>query len=654
MTRVSLLFQQIFAFRHDPVICVDAQILRVFPTLSEKGKAMKNFLLRKRSIGLAMVFASLCVVSAFGAEGNKSLPGSPDLPHNRASRGACPKTAPYSVGGALNLFSFNDFKDLAGYEDFKCAVNWYMGSGVANAGQTWDTFAPQGPVTRWEVAMNLYRFFTILNEKGCDLADVADPRTQRYLPAVQQVCGAGIYGTIQNKLFHPEDAITVQDLLAWVYRAMNSSEAARKPGTHVDAGSLADLAAYSDAKLVSAENLPAVAGMIKAGYYTPKGKSLDPNGNVPRIDMVNLLYVLSSVRAPKTFNADAEARIKGAVYVDGGKKTIGKENLTASGENTSAIYAKNGAQVEVTDSSISSTSAMVVPSTNISEMGKGLAYRWGLDGAVVAAGDGTRIDIDRSKASAAGDGTDKGSYVLYALLGGTIHIKDSELHRDGYTSMATINGNLILENVKISGSGRTYSSDLGGGTITYKNVYSEKSGGQGGGGFMNDETTTGRFYNSTLKGDSYLSQSTGMARIYMKDTTVETGSGVDFRNNTSMPWDTAELVVDGGSLNFTNKCFVPKDPKDKCKPYALGASNGQRFIAHINGARMTLADGINLLHLTENAQARIYLKDVTVGGNVEVDPGSSAEFYLDHSSLTGKVSGNVKIIHVTSQEAEKR
>ena len=607
-----------------------------------------------RSIGIAVAFVFSMVACSFGAVGSRSLPGSPNSPHNHAPGNSCPKTAAYSVGGALNIFSFADFKDLAGYEDYRCAVDWYMGSGVTNAGQTWDTFEPVGAVSRWEAAMNLYRFFTILNETGCDLADVADPRNQRYLPAVQQVCGSGIYGTIENKRFHPDDAIKVQDFLAWVYRAMNSPDSARQPGTHVDAGTAADIAAYTDATQVSQENLAGVAGMIKASYYTPKGKTIDPNANVARIDMVNLLYVLSSVRAPKVINADAEARIKGIVVVDGGKKSIDKQNLSATGINTSAIYAKNGAHVDVTNSKIATNSAMQVPTTNISEMGKGLAYRWGLDGGVLASGAGTRINISNSTASAVGEGTDKGAYVLYSMLGGTISVKNSELHRDGYTSMVTINGNLIFEDVKITGSGRTYSSDLGGGTITYKNVYSEKRGGQGGGGFMNDETTTGIFLNSTLKGDSYLSQSTGMARIYMKDTTVETGSGVDFRNNTSIPWDTAELVVDGGSLTFTNKCFVPKDPKDTCKKYALGASNGQRFIARLNGPKITLADGINLLHLSDKSQARVYLKDVTVGGNIDVEPGSSAEIYLENASISGKVSGDVRIVHLTEHGRDDR
>lgn len=601
--------------------------------------------LRVRTAGIAVVFGLSMLASCFAAVGSKSLPGNPNSPHNQAPGNFCPKTVPYSVGGALNLFSFKDFKDLTGYEGYRCAVDWYMGSGIANAGQTWDTFAPEGSVARWEVAMNLYRFFTILNETGCKLDDVNNPMQQFYLPAVQQVCGTHIYGSLKNDLFRPKDGITVEDFLAWVYRAMNSPDSARKPGTKVDAGSLADLAAYSDAKQISEEDLAAVAGMIKAGYYTPKGKMIDPKGEVPRIDMVNLLYVLSGIRAPKVINADAEARIKGVVTVDGGSKSIDKENLTATGVNTSAIYAKNGAQVEVKNSSISSTSAMQVP-TDISEMGKGLAYRWGLDGAVVANGAGTSISISNSKATAAGEGTDKGSYVLYSLLGGTITVKNSALSREGYTSMVTINGNLTLENVKITGSGRTYSSDLGGGTVTYKNVDSEKFGGQGGGGFMNDEMTTGIFLNSILKGDSYLSQSTGLARIYMKDTVVETGSGVDFRNNTSMPWDTAEWVVDGGSLSFTNQCFVPKDPKDKCKPYALGASNGQRFIARFNGPKMKLAEGINLLHLSDNSRARLYFKDVEVGGNLDVEPGSSAEIYLDHSKITGKVTGDVKIIQV--------
>jgi hypothetical protein len=627
-------------------------------TTNKKGELMKTEFMRKRLAAIVVGFVLSMIASSFAETGNRSLPGSPDFPHSQAPGNTCPKIVEYSVGGSRNIFSFDDFRDLKEYQGFKCAVNWYMGSGVADGGQTWDTFEPDSAVTRWEVAMNMYRFFAIMNETGCDLEDTNDVMTQYFLPSVQNLCGAGIYGKIESKRFHPYDHIQVQELLAWVYRAMNSPEAALKQGTHVEAGNLADLAAYSDAKDVSEENLAAVAGMIKAGYYTPKEqidqrthaaeKKIEPKSEARRIDMVNLLYVLANLRVPKTMNADVESRIKAVVTVDGGKKTIDKQTLAASGVNTSAIYAKNGAQVEVTNSKISTSSDMQNPSgPNVSMMGGMLAYRWGLDGGVVASGAGTQINISNSQATSTG----KGAYVLYALLGGTINVKDSTLSRDDYTLFVANNGNITLENVKITGKGRSYSSDLGGGSITYKNVDSEKFEGGGGGGVMNDEWTTGTIINSTLKGDSYLSQSTGLAHIYMKDTTVETATGIEFRNNTSMPTDTASWDMEGGSLTFSNKCYVDKNPgpgpsNHICWPYVVRASHGERFIARFNGTKITLNNGVNLLNLTEKSQARLYFKNMTVGGDVEVEPGSSAEIYLDNATLTGKISGDVKVVQV--------
>jgi hypothetical protein len=634
------------------------------------GKQMNVGISRTFFAGIAVTFFALATAYA-GAQGIESQPGGS---HGGGAGTSCPKIVDYSVGGSRNIFSFDDFKDLKDYQSSRCAINWYLGSGVADGGQTWELFEPEGAVTRWELAMNIYRFFAIMNETGCDLDDVSDVATQYFLPSVQNLCGAGIYGKIESKRLHPYDHVQVQELLAWVYRAMNSPEAALKAGTRVEPGTLADLAAYGDAKDIAEENLPAVAGMIKAGYYTPKEKqgggpggapgggpgagagtgqnlkSISPKSEINRIDMVNLLYKLANLRVPKTMNADAEARIKAVVYVDGGKKTIEKQNIAASGVNTSAVYAKNGAVVDIKDAKISTSSNMKSPSgAGVSQMGSMLAYRWGLDGGVVANGAGTVVNITNSEATSTGEG----AYVLYALLGGTIDVKNSTISRDDYTLFVANNGNIVLDNVKIRGKGRSYSSDLGGGTITYKNVDSEKYEGGGGGAVMNDEWTSGIFLNSTIKGDSYLSQSTGLASIYMKDTTVETASGVEFRNNTSMPTDTASWVVDGGSLTFTNKCFKSTDQRfsnHQCKPYVVAASHGERAVVHFNGPKITLAPGINLLHLSEKSQARLYLKDMTVGGDVLVEPGCSAEIYLDNATMTGKVTGDVKIVHVNGKK----
>lgn len=586
------------------------------------------------SIGLALCMVLLIGSSTSDAIACKSLPGSPTHPHNQPPGKYCPPHKVFPIAGSIHVMSFKDFTDVQGYEDYRCAIDWYLSSGLTNGGQTWDTFGPGDYVPRWEPVMNVYRFYSIMNEAGTFFEDVpmnapwSPPPHLRYGDATSSLWGAGIISAtyVDGKAyFYPNDYMTIEDLLVLFYNAMNSDESSKTAGTSVAAGSLDDLTAfYTDAGDISADKIAAVAGMIKTGYFTPVGNTINPKGYATRLDMINLLYTISGTRAQRQMPADREARILvGGIEVDGGYKNIVGQSLTAAAQDTSALYAKNGAKVRVGKSVIASTDACTI------SYASPLAYRWGLTGSVLANGPGTIVNISKSDiTSYAQEGG------LFATCGGVINLKNSILTQPsgGHTMNITYNGTINLENVDIKGTGRTFSSDFFGGTIIYRNVNSVKDSG---GAFFTDENTTAEMYNSRMIGTGGMGSQTGVSRTYYKNTVVEMGSGIVFSNNTSLPSDIATCTIDGGKVTLTDGDLFT-------------VQRLQRAIIRINHAGISLPDGANILNVgcTDDGcgQAKLYLKNVNIVGNIYVEDGSTAEVYLTNSTITGTVTGNVTVV----------
>ena len=76
-----------------------------------------------------------------------------------------------TIYGSQGIMSFSDFTDVAGYESYRDAINWYLSSGVTNGGQTFTTFGPGDILEKWEPVHAIYRFYCIMNESGVPFAD---------------------------------------------------------------------------------------------------------------------------------------------------------------------------------------------------------------------------------------------------------------------------------------------------------------------------------------------------------------------------------------------------------------------------------------------------------------------------------------------------
>lgn len=533
----------------------------------------------------------------------------------------------FLFGGSKDVMSFDDFKDLRGHESARAAVDWYLHSGITNGGQDWDRFGPADPLPRWEVVHNMYRFYSNMNETGAPFTDAPilfmsggdTTRERKFFGAAATLRGAGIIEAVDAAgNFEPDRFITREDFLLIFHRSINNADSSRAAGTALPAGTRADLGGYTDAAAVSERAVGAVAALIKAGCYRPAGKRIDPQGSVTRLEMVQLFFALRHTPVPKQMNGYAEARIKALIGADGTTRRVFGQQLATGTANTAAVYAKNAAMIDVANTRIDSSAGLESPDM--------FAYRWGLGGVVLANGYGTTIDI----ADADIRSTGSGAYALYATSGGTIHIKDSRID-GGRAAMVTYNGRIVLDNVSIRGTDRTFSSDHFGGTIVYRHVDSVKTMAQrGGGGFFLDENTTGEFYDSSLVGDGFLAVVTGIGRAYFKDTTVRMGTGIELTNNTSLLTDIATVTLDGGDFTIASgDLFTSK--------------KAQRSIIRIRGSRLHLPAGANLLKLQHGSRARLYLDGVDVRGNVEVEDGSSAELYLHDARLHGTLSGKVSV-----------
>ncbi len=558
--------------------------------------------------------------------------------------------------GTKDLNSFGDFNDLVGFESDREAINWYLHSGITNGGQDWDHFGPSDIIPRWELAQNLHRFYSIMNESGAPFADVPvlmgtgmDTALERkFFAAVIGLRGAGIIGTHDAQgNYRPDDPLSVHEMLVTVYRAVNNPDASRVPGTFMEPGTADDLKPFKvSGELGDGNDVASIAGMLRAQCYLPVNKQLDLDAGVKRIDMVRVLYALRGTPAPKRVNNYADARLKADITADGQSLRIRGLNWNSEQDNPLAVQARNGGQVMLDDSRISASGTIKAPDQ--------FGYRWGMGGVLLANGYGSSIDIDRATLKATG----RAVYSLYSTAGGSITIRNSEID-GGRTGMVTYNGRLTYDNVRIRGNDRTFSSDHFGGIVIYRNVDSNKAGtgnaaapglggpapgagappsGQGGaggppmgggGGFFLDENTTGEFYNSTLVGDS-LGTITGIGRAYFKDTVVTMRSGLTLVNNTSLLTDVATATLQGGSFTMTQGDLFTIDKK-------------QQAMIFIDGSKISIPSGRNLVSAVKGGKARVYLKNVTIKGNVTAAAGSSVEVFLDNAKLIGKTSGTVSI-----------
>lgn len=136
-------------------------------------------------------------------------------------------------------------------------------------------------MTRGNFILMVYKAFDLSASGSDNFSDVHSG--SYYYDAISAAKKIGIAQGSGNK-FHPNSAISRQDAMLIIYRMLEIL------GKSPKAGTMSDLAAYSDADEVSSYAVEAVAALVKAGMITGSNGTLNPNGMTSRAEMAVMLY----------------------------------------------------------------------------------------------------------------------------------------------------------------------------------------------------------------------------------------------------------------------------------------------------------------------------------------------------------------------------
>ena len=520
---------------------------------------------------------------------------------------------------------FNDFNDLKGYEKYKDIIDWWLSAEITNGGITWEKFEPDKSVKRHEMVLVMYRFYVLMFEstKYSEDAFTDVPVNKqfgtgpnpRYFDACLTLRDLGIINADDNDCFHPEENITLEDALVLFYRCLICKVAYVKAGTLIEEGTYDILAPYSDSNKVSGHAISAIATLIKSGIFVPQGEVLNPKGDFTRLEMIKLLYNARNTRSPIFMRHTEESRILAGKYVDGGLEIIKNEFLYETKLDTSAIYAKNGASVEIADSVIMTVGGLN-PNYNI------LTYRWGVNNTVLSNGEGSIVRLSNTEISTS-------SSALFAVCGGTIYATDCKLTTTGPAAVgAAYNGNIFIRRAKMNTAFRAVGSLFFGGKIvcTEVDVYNRGSLYL----LFSDESTDMQFYDSNLVSESELGHVTGVANLTLSNTNVKSKGGLILENNCSLLTDICTVNITGGSFKVSDDNIINTIKK-------------QRSIIKVaGGAKFYIAEGYSFLIAKDESAVKFFGADLDFEGNMTADETSSLDIYLTNSNYKG-ASANATI-----------
>jgi hypothetical protein len=164
------------------------------------------------------------------------------------------------------------FDDMDGYAWAQSAVQQLYAMGVVN-GTSSSSFSPGSNIKRGDFVLMLTRAFGFEKTQDTTFTDVL-PGSYWY-DAISAAQSLGIAKGSGEK-FRPGEAITRQDALVLMYRAMTVA------GAKLEKGSLGE---FSDADTVSAYAYDCVAALVNAGVINGSAGKLNPRQNMTRAQM---------------------------------------------------------------------------------------------------------------------------------------------------------------------------------------------------------------------------------------------------------------------------------------------------------------------------------------------------------------------------------
>jgi len=168
------------------------------------------------------------------------------------------------------------FTDLGNHAWAADAINTLADKGIIK-GTSETTFAPAKNITRADFALLLVRAFEKESDNTENFADVSE--SDYFAKELAIARNTGLVGGIGDNKYAPKNAITRQDMMLIVYRALKSE------GVEFETGEVE----YEDFADVSDYAKEAVSALIGAGLVNGKNNLIAPKDNTTRAEVAVLL-----------------------------------------------------------------------------------------------------------------------------------------------------------------------------------------------------------------------------------------------------------------------------------------------------------------------------------------------------------------------------
>lgn len=173
------------------------------------------------------------------------------------------------------------FDDIGGYTWASKAIEIMAAKGVINGVST-DSFDPESAIKRGDFLLMLVKALGLSAQGEDNFADVrAD---SYYAEALSIAKKLGIASGVGDNQFNPESAISRQDMMTLIDRAMS---VANKTLT---VGATDDLETFSDKEDVAAYAVSSVSTLVKNGIVTGDNERLNPSDMATRAETAVLIY----------------------------------------------------------------------------------------------------------------------------------------------------------------------------------------------------------------------------------------------------------------------------------------------------------------------------------------------------------------------------
>lgn len=180
-------------------------------------------------------------------------------------------------------YSSSYFSDMGGYSAAQQAAVDYLYDHNITRGLAVGQYGPESRIRRGDFARMVYQAFE-LSPAGSANTFHDVPSDTYYAEAVNALAARGVVSGTGGGYYSPNSALTRQDAVCMVQRAM------RAVGWSANDGSSGTLSGYGDGSSVAGYAQGAMSLAVQRGYLPMRGGQLSPTQPLTRVDMAELIH----------------------------------------------------------------------------------------------------------------------------------------------------------------------------------------------------------------------------------------------------------------------------------------------------------------------------------------------------------------------------